>query len=137
MDVARQHGDRRRRGRAVGAAELGEELHERVERSTESRPVLQVEGAPHPLTEADAETTPRAVTDPLVPPLQVVNAAGHERWQRRPDEQMSGVGVALVHDPGPLVVVDDRAFPGLEHAPVAGVDHDEATSPSRRANENR
>ena len=103
----------------------GEERHERVERSTESRPVLEVEGAPHPLTEADAETTPRAVADPLVPPLQVVDAAGHERRQRRPDEKVSGVGVAVVDDPRPLVVVDDRAFPRLEHAPVAGVDHDE------------
>ena len=68
---------------------VGEQVDHRIERAAEGGPVIEVEFATELLAQSRAEPRPGAIADALVPPLQVVDAAGDEHRQRRADQHVA------------------------------------------------
>jgi len=125
VNVAAQHDDRRGRLASEAAADIPEEIGELLERTTEGRPVLEVDRAANSLAKARGNGPPPSAADRLTPRLEVMNAGRRERGQCRRDDQVVERASRMLGDPLPFVCVDHVAPPVCEHTRCTRVDHEQ------------
>src|SRR5207253_3160882 len=79
-------------------------------------PVVEVDFAPQLLARPGGQPAPGIALDQLlVPGLETVEGRGEEPGDRGADQQVVEVAFAVLDDPFPLFVVDDRPPPVLQH----------------------
>src|SRR4051794_537606 len=88
--------------------------------------MVEVQGAPDPFAQARPGLAPGAVTDSLVPRLEVMQAGRQQERVRGCDQQVVELAVNLLGEPLGLGLVDYRPLPVFERATDARVEHDEA-----------